>query len=78
MGERLASLPLLGAELSVSEGVGPPVQMGVWTMAAGQDGEPIRQPRDRLTGQLQERSLIAGGASTPFLAPNARGGLPLE
>jgi len=29
-------------------------------------------------GKKQERSLIAGGASTPFLAPNAPGGLPLE
>jgi hypothetical protein len=35
---------------------------GVWR----EQREAIRQPRDRLRGQPQERSLIADGESTPF------------
>jgi hypothetical protein len=31
----------------------------------GSEAETIRQPQDRLTGQPQERSLIAGVGSTP-------------
>jgi hypothetical protein len=37
----------------------------------GSAAETIRQPRDRLKGQPQERSLIAGIGSTLFWLSNA-------
>jgi hypothetical protein len=38
------------------KGVGSlPLKMGIRTSAGGQLGEPVRLPRDRLTGQPQER-----------------------
>ena len=45
---KLMCLPSAAAEVGATE-------MGVWASAGGQNGESIRQPRDRLTGQPQER-----------------------
>ncbi len=38
--------------------------MGVWASASGHNGEPIRKPRDRLTGQPRERQHSAAGGGT--------------
>jgi hypothetical protein len=40
--------------------------MGLWAGAGGQISETVRQPRDRLTEQPPERSLIAAAKSTPL------------
>jgi hypothetical protein len=45
----------------------------VWASAAGHNSEPIRQPRDRLTGQPQERQHSAAEGGTRDRLPPARG-----
>jgi hypothetical protein len=43
--------------------------MGVWVSAGGQNSETIRQPRDRLTGQPQERQHSAAKRDAGPTAP---------
>ncbi len=51
------------------------LEMGVWASAAGRIAEPIRQPRDRLMGQPQERQHSAALGGTRDRLPSARGAI---